>query len=117
MKNIKSIPSKEIVPGITGYYAHGDKHTFGYVEIKKGSILPEHHHVHEQITYIIEGQLNMVIGGKPSPLTNGMYQIIPSNTPHSAIAITDCKVIDTFSPVREDYKSPDVPVSWKLEAQ
>ena len=104
MNYIKSIPSKEIVPGITGYYAHGDKHTFGYVEIKKGSVVPDHHHVHEQITYIIDGQLKLVIGGKPYSLTNGMYHIIPSNTPHSAIAVTDCKVIDTFSPTRDDYK-------------
>jgi quercetin dioxygenase-like cupin family protein len=104
MQLIKNIPSKEIVPGITGYYAHGDKHTFGFVEIKKGSVVPEHHHIHEQITYVIEGQLNMTIGGEFCPLTEGMYHIIPSNTPHSAVAITDCKVIDTFSPVREDYK-------------
>jgi quercetin dioxygenase-like cupin family protein len=104
MKPIKDIPSKEIVPGITGYYAHGDKHTFGYVEIKKGSIVPEHHHPQEQITYIIEGQLNMTIDGNPCQLVPGMYHVIPSNTSHSAIAITDCRVIDTFSPVREDYK-------------
>ncbi len=104
MKPIKDISPKEVVPGITGYYAHGDKQTFGFIEIKKGSVLPEHHHVHEQITYIIEGQLNMVIGGEPCPLTAGMFHVILSNTPHSAVAITDCKVIDTFSPVREDYK-------------
>jgi len=104
MKPIKNIPSKEIVPGITGYYAHGDKHTLGYVELKKGSIVPEHYHVHEQITYILEGQLNMVIGGQPCQLTPGTYHVIPSNTPHSAIAVVDSKVIDTFSPVREDYK-------------
>lgn len=104
MKQIKNIPPKEIVPGITGYYAHGDKHTFGLVEIKKGSVVPEHHHTQEQITYILEGELNMVIDGNPCTLTAGMYHIIPSNTLHSAVALTDCKVIDTFSPVREDYK-------------
>jgi|SRR5215469_7791361 len=104
MKQIKSIAPKEIVPGITGYYAHGDKHTFGFVDIKKGSVVPEHHHMQEQITYIIEGQLDMVIDGKLCTLTAGMYHIIPSNISHSAVAMTDCKVIDTFSPVREDYK-------------
>ena len=104
MEPIKNIPSKEIIPGITGYYAHGDKQTFGYVEIKKGSVVPEHHHVHEQSTYIIEGQLNMVIGGEPCPLTAGMYYVIPSHMLHSAVAVTDCKVIDAFSPVREDYR-------------
>ncbi len=104
MQLIKNIKSKEVVPGITGYYAHGNNMTFGYVEIVKGSILPEHYHVHEQITYIIEGQLDMVIGGKSYSLTAGTYHVISSNTPHSAVAVTDCKVIDTFSPVREDYK-------------
>lgn len=104
MQHIKKIKPKEIVPGITGYYVHGDKHTFGHVEIKKGAIVPEHHHSQEQITYIIEGQLNMIIGGQACSLTPGMYHVIPSNVPHSAVAISDCLVIDTFSPVREDYK-------------
>ncbi len=103
MQHIKNIAPKELAPGLTGYYAHGNSMTLGYVEIKAGSNLPEHHHVHEQITYIIEGQLDMVIGGVAYSLTAGMYYVIPSNVPHSAIAATDCKVIDVFNPVREDY--------------
>ena len=104
MELIKNITPKEIVPGITGYYSHGSSMTFGYIEIKKGTKMSEHHHVHEQITYIIEGQLDMVIGGEPCSLTAGMYHVIPSNTPHGAFAVTDCKLVDAFSPVREDYK-------------
>lgn len=105
MPLIKDILPKELAQGLTGYYAHGEQMTMGLVEIEKGSILPEHKHVQEQITYIIEGQLDMTIDGKLYSLTNGMYFVIPSNTLHSAIAITDCKVIDAFNPVREDYKS------------
>jgi quercetin dioxygenase-like cupin family protein len=101
---IKNLPPKELVPGITGYYAHGVKLTFGYVELEKGSSVPEHSHPQEQITFIIEGQLDMVIGGNPCSLTTGMYFVIPSNCRHSAVAITECKVIDAFAPVREDYK-------------
>ena len=71
-----------------------------------------HHHIHEQITYIIVGQLDMVIDGVAFSLTDGMYHVIPSNLPHSAIAITDCKVIDVFSPVREDYKTTTAP-KWE----
>jgi quercetin dioxygenase-like cupin family protein len=56
-----------------------------------------HSHINEQITYIIEGQLDMMIAGRACSLTAGMYHVISSNTPHSAIAITDCKVIDTFA--------------------
>ena len=104
MDLIINIKPKALVPGITGYYAHGDSMTFGYVELKAGSNIPTHQHVHEQITYIIEGELDMVIGGQAYLLTAGMYHVISSNTPHSAIARTPCKVIDAFSPVREDYK-------------
>jgi quercetin dioxygenase-like cupin family protein len=104
MEPIKNIRAKEVVPGITGYYAHGENQTFGFVEVKAGSRLPEHKHPQEQITYIIEGELDMTIGGKFCPLRPGMYHVIPANVVHSADALTDCKVIDTFSPVREDYK-------------
>jgi quercetin dioxygenase-like cupin family protein len=104
MHFIKEINPKKLVDGIIGYYTHGEKLTFGYVELGAGSKIPQHHHIHEQITYIIEGQLDMIIDGKAYSLTPGMYFVIPSNTPHSAIAKTDCKIVDAFSPPREDYK-------------
>ena len=104
MDSIKNIKPKDLASGITGYYAHGEKSSFGYLELKKGSKVPLHSHINEQITYIIEGQLDMIIDGVVFSLTDGMYHVIHANVPHSAIAITDCKVIDAFSPVREDYK-------------
>lgn len=106
MQLLKDITPKELAPGLTGYYAHGTNMTLGLVEIKAGSNLPEHKHVHEQITYILEGELDMTIGGEKCLLTAGMYHVIPSNVLHSAIAKTDCKVIDVFNPVRQDYLSP-----------
>jgi unsaturated pyranuronate lyase len=104
MQSIKKITPKELSTGLKGYYAHGDNMTFGYVEILKGSGIAMHRHIHEQITYIIEGELEMTIGGEVFLLSAGMYHIIPSDTPHSAIAKTNCKLIDVFNPVREDYK-------------
>jgi quercetin dioxygenase-like cupin family protein len=104
MPAIKELNPRELAPGLTGYYTHGDSMTLGLVEIKAGSILPLHHHIHEQITYILEGQLDMMIGGEACSLTAGMVHVIPSNVPHSAVAVTDCKVIDAFSPVRQEYR-------------
>jgi quercetin dioxygenase-like cupin family protein len=104
MPSIKEIKPKQLVAGITGYYAHGKDLTFGYVEIKKGADLAAHKHIHEQITYVIEGELDMTIGGEFVPLRPGMFHVIPSNTLHSAVAKTDCIAIDVFNPVREDYK-------------
>ena len=105
MPQIRDLPIKQLAPGLTGHYVHGTEMTLGYVDIVAGSKLPEHNHVHEQITYIIEGRLDMIIGGEAVSLTGGMYYVIPSNVLHSAVAITDCKVIDVFHPVREDYRT------------
>ena len=104
MRPIRDIKAKDLIAGITGYYEHGTNMTFGLVEIKAGSHLPEHSHPHEQITYMLTGQLDMMIGGELCILTPGMVQVIPSNALHSAIAPIDCTLIDVFAPVREDYK-------------
>jgi quercetin dioxygenase-like cupin family protein len=104
MQHLDEINAKEIQPGFLGKMVHGASSTLTFWEIKKGSVLPEHHHIHEQITYCVEGELDMLIGGIPYLLTPGCVHVIPSNIPHSAIARTDCRIIDAFSPARDDYR-------------
>lgn len=101
---LKDLTPKELMLGITGYYTHGKNMTFGLVEIEAGTVMPLHQHMHEQITYILEGQLDMHIDGAAHTLTAGSYYVIPSNVWHGAHAVTACKLIDVFEPVREEYK-------------
>lgn len=103
MQHISTVKGKEIVPGLYGRFVHGETMTLSFVDIQKGSQLPEHSHPHEQITYILEGELEMNIGGEKMLLTAGMVHVIPGNMPHSAYAHTFVKVLDAFHPVREDY--------------
>ncbi|MBN2304733.1 MAG: GNAT family N-acetyltransferase [Anaerolineae bacterium] len=103
-QNLNEIESREVVPGIHGKFAHTDHMTVGHFRIEKGAILPEHAHPHEQITNMIEGQLEMTVGGETLVLTPGQVAVIPSNVTHSARALTECRVIDVFQPAREDYK-------------
>ena len=104
LKDLTKIPSKELVTGIRARFVHTDTFTLGYVTIDEGAELPEHSHIHEQTSQVLEGELEMTIGGKTSILKPGMLAVIPSNVKHSAKALTACKVNDTFCPVREDYK-------------
>jgi len=104
MQNLKDIPVKQTLPGFFGKMVHGDSSSLVFWDIKKGGVSPEHHHVHEQITYIVEGELEMVIGGEKYLFTPGSVHVIPSHVPHSAFAVTDCKIIDSFSPARDDYR-------------
>jgi len=105
MPKISEISPLHLMEGIAGKYVHGQQMTFGLVEITEGTIMPQHQHKHEQITYVLEGQLNMVIDGTLCVLTAGNYYVITSNTMHGAHAITACKLIDVFCPVREAYKT------------
>ena len=102
--NIQELPEKELVSGIFARFIHMEKTTVGHIRLLEGSILPEHHHPHEQVTNVLSGKLEMTVGGKTMVCEAGQSVRIPSNTPHSARAIADCYVIDVFAPVREDYR-------------
>ena len=104
MQHLNDVKGKELVPGLYGRFVHGESMTLSFVDIQPGTQMPEHSHPHEQITYLMEGELEMVIGGEKMVLTPGMVHVIPGNTPHSAYARTAVKVLDAFSPVREEYR-------------
>ncbi|GAO43290.1 cupin domain-containing protein [Flavihumibacter petaseus] len=104
MLHLNDIPAKEFLPGLFGKMLHGESSTLGVWEIRKGAVIPEHSHVNEQITYITEGELQMTIGGKTTVFGPGNVQVIPPNVPHSGLALTDCRVIDSWTPVREAYR-------------
>ena len=73
------------------------------VLLKKGSIVPEHYHVNEQITYILEGALKFWIDGKVIVVNAGEVLVIPSNMPHKAEALVDTVDLDVFNPPRADW--------------
>jgi quercetin dioxygenase-like cupin family protein len=75
-----------------------------YWEIEAGSELPLHDHPHEQIVNVLEGELQLTVEGETKILRPGSVAVIASSIPHSGKAITDCRVLDAFHPVREDYR-------------
>lgn len=104
IQEISNIEPKEIIKGFNGRFFHTNSFTIAFWEIEEGAILPEHSHIHEQSTQVIEGKLEMFIDGVTTVLEPGMIANIPSNVTHSGKALTNCKVTDVFSPTREDYK-------------
>lgn len=104
IQDISKIEPKEVIKGFNGRFFHTNSFTIAFWEIQEGSLLPEHAHIHEQTTQVIEGKLEMLINGITTVLEPGMIANIPSNVIHSGKALTNCKVTDVFSPTREDYK-------------
>lgn len=102
---LASVPAKEIFGGaIRGHYAHLTHMTIGEVEFRADTVLPMHRHPHEQITYVLSGRVQLTVGSETTTLTAGMVMLVPGGVIHGGIALTDARVIDVFSPVREDYR-------------
>jgi quercetin dioxygenase-like cupin family protein len=101
---LTDLPQKETFPGYTGRFIHTQSMTFAYWDVKAGSTAPEHSHMHEQVAQLIEGEFILTVDGNPITLEPGKVVVIPSNIKHSGIAVTNCKLLDVFSPVREDYR-------------
>ncbi len=102
--NLDNLTEKELVPGIFAKLIHMEGMSVAHVRIEKGAVLPEHHHVHEQVTNVISGELQMTANGETKVCKPGDCVQLGSNVPHSAVALTDCYVIDVFQPVRADYR-------------
>ena len=102
--DLKNVEAKEIAKGYFAKLIHSEKMTFSFIEVKAGESLPEHSHPHEQVSIVQQGTFQLTLAGKPIIFEEGQLVIIPSNTKHSGLAITDCKLLDVFNPVREDYK-------------
>ncbi|MEP6674833.1 MAG: cupin domain-containing protein [Ferruginibacter sp.] len=103
-KNFSDITAKEIAPGFMSTFIHTDNNTINFIDVKAGSNIPLHQHVHQQYSFVLEGKFEMTADGETQVLHPGKFALIPSEVLHGGTAVTDCKILDIFNPVREDYK-------------
>lgn len=101
---LEEIAPKEIMAGYHGKMIHTENMTLAFWEVESGSSVPLHSHLHEQIMQVLEGEFEFTVDGKTRIYQFPDIVVIPSNTPHSGKAITKCKLMDIFSPAREEYK-------------
>ncbi|TPN82243.1 cupin domain-containing protein [Aquimarina algicola] len=73
------------------------------VKFDKGGIGVMHQHYHSQVTYVVSGEFKVTIGDETKILKGGDSFYIPPNVMHGAICLESGVLIDTFSPIREDF--------------
>jgi quercetin dioxygenase-like cupin family protein len=61
--------------------------------------------LHALDVHILEGEFELTVAGEIKILKPGQVAVIASNVPHSGKALTQCRIIDAFYPVREDYRN------------
>lgn len=104
LRHLDSVPEREPFPGYRGRFVHSKNMTLAYWEIAAGAPAPEHSHPHEQILSLIEGEFEFTVGGEAEVLPAGAVVVIPPGVPHSGRAVTECRIIDAFHPVRDDFR-------------
>jgi quercetin dioxygenase-like cupin family protein len=97
--------SKEVVPGLTIRPFWGENMLVSVVHLEPNTVLPTHSHPHEQISYMLEGELEFLLDEERRIMHPGDLVFIPGGIAHSATAGPQpVRLLDVFSPVREDLK-------------
>ena len=104
---LDELQQREPFAGFKGRFVHSATMSFVHWHIDAGAVLPEHSHPHEQVAHVIDGEFELTIEGETQVLKARCVGVIPAGALHSGRALTDCRIIDAFHPVREDYRLQD----------
>lgn len=100
-------PRQQIAPGRERYLTHTSNLMVVVIDFEDGPAEvpdPPHHHPHEQITYVAEGELLYFLDGEPHHLKAGDMIGVPPNVPHTIQLLSKkVRLVDAFNPIREDF--------------
>ena len=97
------MPIEKLTDLISRQYIYSGQSMLVKWSFKKGAVIPLHHHVNEQITWITKGSVKVFSQGKEFIVRTGEVIVFPPHVPHQFLALEDTIDIDFFTPVREDW--------------
>ncbi len=98
-------PEVEAVPGVhRRVLSCGDDVMVVQFRIAAGAEVPAHTHPHEQVGHVVSGRMQFRIGDEVRELGPGDGYSVPGGILHGASGITETIAVDSFHPVREDYR-------------
>jgi quercetin dioxygenase-like cupin family protein len=81
---IVALPEADIpLDGVRAYLSQSENHQIIFMEFSKDAVVPEHSH-ESQWAVVLEGRIDIVIGGEAKTLGRGDQYFIPEGVPHSA---------------------------------
>lgn len=69
----------------------------------KGAVGALHSHPHVQVSYVVEGSFEVTIDGVTETVGTGGSFIVPSGLVHGVLALEKGRLIDVFTPLRQDF--------------
>jgi quercetin dioxygenase-like cupin family protein len=73
------------------------------VKFERGAVGSVHTHYHTQGTYVASGRFEVTIDGDSHVVTAGDGFYVEPDVPHGCVCLEEGVLIDTFSPMREDF--------------
>jgi quercetin dioxygenase-like cupin family protein len=70
---------------------------------EEGAIGAPHSHPHVQASYVAEGRFEVTIDGRTEVIGEGGSFIVPSGLVHGVRALERGRLIDSFTPARDDF--------------
>ena len=92
--------SEQLNPFFTRQFVHGEQAMLAKIALKKGCVVPMHQHHNEQISLILSGPLEFIIGGVSKTVKAGEILVILGGTiPEADIpALKEKGVAAVFGP-------------------
>lgn len=99
---------KELLPGVVTRTFWGERMLVSVVDLSPNATIPPHSHPHEQTGMVVKGEMELTIGGETRVVKAGDVYVVPGGIEHGVrMGDAPCQVVETFAPVREEYKFPD----------
>ncbi len=93
--------------GVERRLGHTDNLMMTIIDFNDGpQVEPDlpHSHPHEQISYVVEGEINFFLEGVCEHLGPGDMFLVPPDKPHAIQLLTEgVRLIDCFTPIRQDF--------------
>lgn len=101
-------PWINLAPGIRRRtVTHGATMYQMIAELAAGTKMAEHQHPQEQIIHILSGRMTVFANGGAHELRAGDSYYLAGNVPHGVETPEATRVLDTFSPPRDEYIALD----------
>lgn len=94
---LTNLPEADIpFDGVKGWISQSEDHQIVFMEIEAIGIVPEHSHG-AQWGIVVEGEMELTIGGNTKTYVKGDIYFIPEEVVHSANFLSKTWVIDFFA--------------------
>jgi quercetin dioxygenase-like cupin family protein len=99
----QDVELERLTPLLDRQLVTGESLMLSRLVLRKGAVVPEHSHMNEQLSYVVEGVLKFWIDGKEILIRGGEVLCIPPHMPHKVEALEDTLDLDIFYPPRQDW--------------